>query len=120
MFTGDTKIQGILHDINADENGILLQHDVHSAFRALAWGIETQMEDGVCRYFIKESTLGSSSTAQKSEQEQSCTFLTSLATNSRTQTCAPSTSRSVLSLPPAMRQMFSTSFSNTIRTSSVL
>ena len=54
MFTGDTKIQHILHDINVAENGILLQHDVHTAFGDFRWGIETKTEIGNCRYFIKE------------------------------------------------------------------
>ena len=53
MFTGDTKIQNILQDINVVENGILLQHDVHAAFGNLKWGIETKMENGNYRYFIK-------------------------------------------------------------------
>jgi len=58
MFTGDTKIQNILHDINVVENGILLEHNVHSAFGDLAWGIETETANGDCRYFIKEFRLG--------------------------------------------------------------
>ena len=53
MFTGDTKVQDLLQDINAVENGILLQHDAHVAFRGLRWGIETRTENGICRYFIK-------------------------------------------------------------------
>src|SRR5258706_4385229 len=53
MFTGDTKIQDILHDINAVENGILLEKNAHTAFGGLEWGIETRTEKGVCRYFIK-------------------------------------------------------------------
>ena len=53
MFTGDTHIQDILSDINVVENGILLHHDVHKAFGDLAWGIRTETENGVCRYFIK-------------------------------------------------------------------
>jgi hypothetical protein len=58
MFTGDTKIQGILQDINVIENGILLQHDVHVAFGNLAWGIETKTQNGNCRYFIKAFRCG--------------------------------------------------------------
>jgi len=54
MFTGDTRIQDILHDINVVENGVLLQRDAHSTFGDLAWGIETMKENGDCRYFIKE------------------------------------------------------------------
>ncbi|SRR5258706_12881245 len=53
MFTGDTKIQDILHDINAVENGILLETNAHVAFGNLKWGIETKTENGNCRYFIK-------------------------------------------------------------------
>jgi hypothetical protein len=54
MFTGDTKIQGILHDINVVENGILLEKNVHQAFGDLSWGIETKLENGNCQYFLKE------------------------------------------------------------------
>ena len=53
MFTGDFKIQNILHDVNVVENGILLQKDIHAAFGNLAWAIETKTENGIRRYFIK-------------------------------------------------------------------
>jgi hypothetical protein len=53
MFTGDTTIQHILHDINAVENGILLEYNVHDAFGDLGWGIDTETENGNCRYFIR-------------------------------------------------------------------
>ena len=51
-FTG-SMISTIIQDINCVENGILLQRDVHRAFGNLAWGIETRMENGAYRYFIK-------------------------------------------------------------------
>lgn len=114
---GDSKIQDILHDIDVVENGILLQHDVHDAFRTLAWEIKTKTENGSCRYFIK---AGSSFTAKTSERERNCNFLTSPAMIPRTQMSALSTLLSPLSLPPAVRQKFSTDSSNIIRTSSVL
>ena len=49
MFTGDSKIQKILHVV---ENGILLQRDTHGAFWNLRWGIETKTENANCRHFI--------------------------------------------------------------------
>jgi len=54
MFTGSTKVQDILHDINVVENGMLLEWNTHSAFGDLALGFETRTENGDCRYFIKE------------------------------------------------------------------
>ena len=53
MFTGDNKYQDLLKDINVVENGILLEYNIHAALGNLAWGIETTMENGNCRYFIK-------------------------------------------------------------------
>ena len=53
IFTGDTKIENIVRDINVVENGILLEKNVHAAFGDLDWGMETKTGDGVCHYFIK-------------------------------------------------------------------
>ena len=36
LFTGDTSISPIIENINCVENGMLLQADVHHAFRRLA------------------------------------------------------------------------------------
>lgn len=46
-------MQDPLQDINAVENGILLEHNAHVAFRGLEWGIEPRTENGNRRYFIK-------------------------------------------------------------------
>jgi hypothetical protein len=53
MFTGDTKVQDILPDINVTDNDILFQYDVYNAFRDLSWGIQTKTNNGNCRYFTK-------------------------------------------------------------------
>ena len=54
MFTGDDSIADIVKEnINSVENGILLQTDVHRAFGTLGWGIETEEENGVYKYYIK-------------------------------------------------------------------
>jgi hypothetical protein len=58
MFTGDTQIQHIVQDINVVENGILLEANVHRAFGNLRWGIETQTQNGICRYSIKAFRRG--------------------------------------------------------------
>ena len=58
MFTGDNTISTLVDDINCVENGILLDVYVHRAFGDLRWGIETRMENGVCRYFIKTFRTG--------------------------------------------------------------
>jgi hypothetical protein len=75
---------------------------------------------GIADISPKHSGLAFTSSDQESETEQNCNFLVTLATSPRISNCVLSTSLCALSLPPAVRQMFSTSFSNTIRTSLVL
>ena len=95
MFTGDGKIPDILHVV---ENGISLQHDAHGAFSGTLGGeLKRRRRMGIAVISLMYSAL-STSNARESEREQSCTFLTSLATTPRTQMCSLSTFISIGSL----------------------
>ena len=120
IFTGDTKIQDILHDMGVVENGILLEHNVHDAFRNLNWELKPRRRMAIASTALKHSDGASTSTAQESERAQSCVFLMILATSPRIRISVRSTLPPALSLLPVVQQKFSADSSNTIRTSSVL
>ena len=83
-------------------------------------GLKRRWRMGFAVISLKHSAVPSTSNAQGSDREQSCTFLVVTVTTPRTQISALSTSLSALSLPPVVRQKLSINSSNMIRTSSVL